>query len=66
VSPSWLRPKNIFPSIASFIGTVTPGILRLGYAGGGPYLYMLIIHGGGANSPIPNDALNCSDILPGL
>jgi hypothetical protein len=35
------------------IGIFTPGILRLGYAGGGPYLCMLRIQGGGQLSAIP-------------
>ena len=48
------------------MGAFTPGILRLGYAGGGPYLYILINQGGGEFSGIPNACLNSGESLPGL
>jgi len=52
--------------IVSGIGALTPGILKFGYAGGGPYLYMLINQGGGEFSGIPRACLSSGVSLPGL
>lgn len=48
------------------MGIFTPGILRLGYAGGGPYLYMLRIQGGGQLSAIPRAYRSSGDSRPGF
>lgn len=77
---SLVRPKQSAYTVKSFssenscplsamlsgIGQLTPGIFRFGYAGGGPYRYMLTNHGGGEESGIPSACLRFGDILPGL
>jgi hypothetical protein len=45
---------------------LTPGILRFGYAGGGPYLYIFKIHGGGQLSAIPRAYKSSGESRPGL
>lgn len=57
--------------LTSGMGAFNPGILRLGYEGGGPYLCMAINHGGGTKlllGPIgiPRAVLKSSDKSPGF
>ena len=57
--------------LTSGIGALRPGIFRLGYEGGGPYLCMAISHGGGTFSLLgptgmPRAVRRSSDRFPGF